>query len=99
MADRFRLFASALAVVAFALALPAGSQSRPPRSDAPAPGVTGSIVGYQESPGSAILYHEEKGGMVTQVAPPVPKAAAAKKAAASGGSKAPAKGDTKAPAP
>jgi hypothetical protein len=66
-------------------------------------------VGYQESAGSAILYHEEKGGMVTQVPPPVPKVAGkarpanapATKAAtaANGGSKAPAKGGTKPPAP
>ena len=102
----FGLFAAALALAAAALALPAGSQSRPPRSDAPAAGVTGSVVGYQESAGSAILYHEEKGGMVTQVPPPVPRAAGkapanapATKAAANGGSKAAAKGGTKAPAP
>lgn len=107
MADRFRLFAAALAAAALALALPAGSQTRSPRSDTPAAGVTGSVVGYQESPGSAILYHEEKGGMLTQVPPPVPAAARkaqpaaapAAKAAANGGSKAPAKGGTKAPAP
>jgi hypothetical protein len=105
--DPFRLFAAAVAAAAMALAHPAGAQSRSPRSDTAPPGVTGSIVGYQESPGSAILYHEEKGGMVTQVPPPVPKAsgktqpanAPATKAAANGGSKAPAKGGTKAPAP
>jgi hypothetical protein len=107
MPDPLRIFAAAFALAAAALALPAGSQSRPPRSDTSAPGVTGSVVGYQESAGSAILYHEEKGGMVTQVPPPVPKAASragpanapATKAAANGGSKAPAKGGTKAPAP
>jgi len=107
MADRFRLFIAALAAAALALALPAGAQSRPPGGHTPTPGVTGSVVGYQESAGSAILYHEEKGGMVTQVPPPVPRAAGkaqpanapATKALASGGSKAPAKGGTKAPAP
>ena len=107
MAPRFRLFSAALAAAALALAHPAGAQSRSPRSDTAAPGVTGSVVGYQESAGSAILYHEEKGGMVTQVPPPVPKAAGrtrpanapAPKAAANDGSKAPAKGGTKAPAP
>ena len=106
--DRFRLFATAFVAAAVALAQPAGGQSRPPRSEAATPGVTGSIVGYQESPGSAILYHEEKGGMVTQVPPPVAKAApkaqpasapAVKAAAANGGPKAPSKGGTKAPAP
>jgi hypothetical protein len=105
--DRFRLLATAFAAAALALAHPAGAQSRSPRSDTASPGVTGSIVGYQESPGSAILYHEEKGGMVTQVPPPVPKAAGkarpanapAAKAAANGGSKAPAKGGTRVPAP
>lgn len=104
--DRFRLFAAALAAAALALAHPAGSQTRSPRN-APAPVATGSVVGYQESAGSAILYHEEKGGMVTQVPPPVPKAAGqarpanapATKAAANGGPKAPAKGGTRAPAP
>lgn len=105
--DRFRLFAAALAAAALALAQPAGSQTRLPKGDAPAAGVTGSVVGFQESAGSAILYHEEKGGMVTQVPPPVPAAARkappanapATKALASGGPKAPAKGGTKAPAP
>jgi hypothetical protein len=107
MDRRFRLFAAALAAAAAALALPAGSQSRSPRSDTPAAGVTGSVVGYQESPGSAILYHEEKGGMLSQVPPPVPKSAGkaqpadapATRAAANGSSKAPAKGGTKAAAP
>ena len=88
--DRFRLFAAALAAAALALAHPAGAQTRSPRGDAPPAGVTGSIVGYQESPGSAILYHEEKGGMLTQVPPPVPKAAAkAKPAAKAAATKAP----------
>jgi len=74
-----------------ALAHPAGAQ-KSPRSDTATPGVTGSIVGYQESPGSAILYHEEKGGMLTQVPPPVPakKPVAAPKKAANGATKAPA---------
>ncbi len=97
MVDRPRLIAAALAAAAFALAPPAGSQTRSPRSDTPAAGITGSIVGYQESASSAILYHEEKGGMVTQVAPPVPAKKAA--AAADGPSKAPAKAGKKAPAP
>ena len=89
MVDRFRLFAAAFA--AALLSLPAEAQTRSPRSDTPAAGVTGSVVGYQESAGSAILYHEEKGGMVTQVPPPVPakKLVAAPKKAADGGTKTP----------
>ncbi len=90
MVDRFRLFAAAFA--AALLSLPAEAQTRSPRSDTPAAGITGSIVGYQESASSAILYHEEKGGMVTQVAPPVTArkpVAAPKKAAGNGATKTP----------
>lgn len=93
MADRSRLFAAGLAAAALALAHPAVAQSRSPRSETPAPGVTGSVVGYQESAGSAILYHEEKGGMVTQVPPPIPAkkpVAATKKSVPNGASKTPA---------
>ena len=97
---RLRLIAAAFAAAALLAALPAGSQTRSPRSDTPVAGVTGAIVGYEESPGSAILYHEAKGGMLTQVPPAVPKAAGKAKpanapapkaaAAANGASKAPA---------
>jgi hypothetical protein len=34
-------------------------------------GAAGAVVQYEESVGNRILYHEEKGGLIVPVAPPV----------------------------
>ena len=63
--------AAALAAVVPGLWAPASAQKASASSDAPvvaAPGVSVRL----EQPRSRILYHEQKGGMVIPVAPPVP---------------------------
>jgi len=83
--DRFR---SAIVCATAAVGM-ASAQSPSPRADT---GVrAGAIVSYQETPGSNIVYHEAKGGMVTAVPPPVPmkrepSAAPSKGNGANGGS-------------
>ena len=50
--------------------VPAGAQAPSPKPDnGPR---AGAVVSYQESPGSNIVYHEAKGGMVSALPPPVP---------------------------
>lgn len=94
----YRLFTAAAAAVALCLALPAGAQSPSPKRDAANAGVTGSIVGYEESPGTAILYQEEKGGMLTQLPPPTAARGPGKApVVASGGAAPPAPAPGKAP--
>ena len=44
----------------------------------------GAIIRYEEAPGSNILYHEARGGMVTALPPPVPTSRAAPAASSKG---------------
>ena len=62
------------AACAAAIALSGSSEAQPPspRHDSAARGAEGVIVQYEEAPGSNVLYLEEKGGMVSAVAPPAP---------------------------
>ena len=56
-------------------------------------GAPGVVIRYEESASAGIVYHEEKGGMVSTIPPPVKPAAPAKSPA-----KAPADAPAKAPA-
>jgi len=65
----------AAAVVSAALwgfGAPAVAQSVSAKGDTPVRAAAGVVFTYEEKKPSGILYHEEKGGMVTPVAPPVP---------------------------
>lgn len=64
--DRFR-FAIVCATAAVGVA---GAQAPSPKPDTGIP--AGAIVSYQETPGSNIVYHEAKGGMVAALPPPAP---------------------------
>ena len=68
------------AAVALCFPTLALSQAPSPKRD-PVRGATGAIVQFEEAPGSAILYFEERGGMITS-APTVAPAGRGKKAAA-----------------
>jgi hypothetical protein len=84
----------------------AAGQVPSPKRDVPAgPPTSGSVVSYQESRSSGIVYLEEKGGLVSSVTPPVKPAngaaapvATAKAAPAAATPKAPAAVARKAPA-
>lgn len=59
---------------AFALLLPVavlGELPEAPKRAAGFRGAAGAVVRYEESVGNRILYHEEKGGLIVPVAPPV----------------------------
>jgi len=62
---------AAFSAALLGLAAPAGAETVSAKSDTPVRAVAGVVVQYQESR-SRVLYIEEKGGMVTPVAPPVP---------------------------
>ena len=48
------------------------AQSRSPAGDkSGAKGLAGTVVQFEEKPSRAVLYLEEKGGLVTQLAPPL----------------------------
>jgi hypothetical protein len=61
-------FAFALAMLP--VAVPAELPEAPRRA-AGFRGAAGAVVQYEESVGNRILYHEEKGGLIVPVAPPV----------------------------
>lgn len=60
------------AAAAFAAALPAcATLPEPPRPPAGFKGATGSVVQFQESAATRILYREEKGAMILPVSPAI----------------------------
>jgi len=61
------VFAAVLQPIAARADMPA-----PPRHGAGPKGATGSVTHFQEKAGGRILYLEEKGSLLTPVAPPVP---------------------------
>lgn len=69
--------ASVCAWAVAALGVPGGSFAQgaaAAKRDAPARAVAGSaVVSYEESPGTAILYLEQSGGLVSQAPPPIPR--------------------------
>ncbi len=64
--------AGAVGAAAIGLSAPSLAQAPSPQPDSGARGAPGVIVQYQETPGTNVLYHEEKGGMASAVALPVP---------------------------
>jgi hypothetical protein len=67
-----------LAVIGFAFAAgallthTAMAQSRSPAGDkGGAQSLGGTVVQFEEKPSRAVIYHEEKGGLVTPLPPPV----------------------------
>jgi hypothetical protein len=73
-APRYGLRPAARFACAAALCLATGAtaQVTSPKRDAPkGPPTSGSVVSYQEAPSGGIIYLEQKGGIVSAVAPPV----------------------------
>jgi len=68
---RLRGVAAALSAALLGFWAPASAQKESAKSDTPVRAAAGVVVQYQESR-SRILYLEQKGGMVTPTAPPVP---------------------------
>ena len=64
--------AVAAAAIGFSAPSPSLAQAPSPPPESGARGAPGVIVQYQEAPGTNVLYLEEKGGMASAVAPPVP---------------------------
>ena len=64
---------TALLFAAAMLALAASAQPIASKREAPVRGAAGAVIQYQEKAGENVLYLEEKGGLVTTVAPPVPR--------------------------
>ena len=85
------LRASACAI-AICVAAPAAAQKLSPKPDDAMRAGRGSIVSYEERPGSNVVYHEATGGMVTALPPPVSKPRDQPAAAKANGSDEPAKG-------
>lgn len=64
--------AGAVAAAAIGFSAPSLAQAPSPPPESGARGAPGVIVQYQEAPGTNVLYLEEKGGMASAVAPPLP---------------------------
>ncbi|HUP96654.1 MAG TPA: hypothetical protein VM073_01870 [Usitatibacter sp.] len=60
------------------MALPAAAQAPSPRPDKGALGGAGTIVQYEESAGTNVIYLEEKGGLTSPLAAPIQPAAEAR---------------------
>lgn len=70
---RFRAFGCAWALASLVLPAGAFAQAGAPAKKEPAarPAAGAAVIQYEESPGSAILYIEEAGGLVASVAPAI----------------------------
>jgi hypothetical protein len=97
MGESGRVAALAFAFAAAALLMQAAmAQPRSPAGDkGGAKGLGGTVVQFEEKPSRAVIYIEEKGGLVTPLPPPMERgsveAQAAPKAAAAAGPKTAAK--------
>ena len=63
-----------LLCAAATLALAAAAHPVAPKREATVQGVPSGISQYDEKNGARLLYYEEKGGLVTPMPPPVPRA-------------------------
>jgi hypothetical protein len=63
----------------FGFAGPAAAQALSQKPDKGARAAAGTILQYEEAAGANVIYLEEKGGMVSAVAPPVAPPVAAKR--------------------